>query len=201
MSDTVSNDVANAKLCLSCASDLRPQASKCPECGTVQNWRRHLPSLAVLFSIILGAGSVFSMAYPVVQELLKKEFDPQATRVGVNAKTYTVLLENRGKAPVAINYVSLFFGSELLFLDIEGGDAVIDAGASRILKFLIPADFERPFDVTFEKDSLEGGTEQMCEILISVIGSGEEEWFTLTEPERDGCWALHDYITGVQSVG
>jgi len=141
------------------------------------------------------------MAYPVVQELLKKEFDPRATRVGVNAKTYTLLLENKGKAPVAINYINLFFGDDLLFLDIEGGDAVIDASASRILKLLIPDEFKRPIEVDFTSTSGSSESEQECSVLVSVIGSGKEQWFTLVEPERDGCWSLHDFITGQQTVG
>ena len=186
------------KACKECTNLIDVRATKCKECGAFQNWRGHLGFAAILVSIILGGISVFSTSYPVVKEILTAEFEVQVKRIGVNAKYYTVIVRNLGKQPVAIQYINILYGEKLEFLEIKGDDNVIPAMNSRILRLHLPFDFSRPEVVDFLRTELDGTTFERCEILIALVGEGENEWFFL---EENGCLEMDDFLTGLQTLG
>lgn len=198
--DGTKSDTPNSKICLECRQPIDAQALKCKECNAYQNWRQHLPLLAVLLTILLGGLSVFSTSYPVAQDILSKDFDMSVKRVGVNSDYYTVMVQNTGRQPAAIKYINIFYGENVDFLHIDGGDTIIPENKSRILRLRLPEGFVRPSDnIDFSRREVgKNNVIQRCEILISVIGSNREEWFEIKE---ESCWDMHDFLTGIQSVG
>ena len=93
---------APTKNCLVCASKIPANALKCTECGTYQNWRRHLDFGNTFLALIIALLSVISLSSEKLSTLVseiwnqKQQFEPLAQVVKIDEHLVTLLISNQG---------------------------------------------------------------------------------------------------------
>ncbi len=59
--------------CITCKREIDRAALKCAECGSLQNWRRHLQFSATILSLIIAIISVSGLVVPMLVQTFKQE--------------------------------------------------------------------------------------------------------------------------------
>lgn len=72
--------------CIACAREMASGAVKCAQCGSFQNWRRHLQFSATVLSLVVAIISVSGLVVP----LLVKTFQQETSAVKVTFRSATI---------------------------------------------------------------------------------------------------------------
>jgi predicted nucleic acid-binding Zn ribbon protein len=62
-----------SRRCVACCKPIELGASKCTECGTYQNWRRHLDFGATVLSLLVAVISVTGLVVPILLRAFQEE--------------------------------------------------------------------------------------------------------------------------------
>ncbi len=67
----VAHSSKNSRLCGACRSTIHIDAKKCPNCGSFQDWRRHIILSNTLFALLVALISVGGVFGPTIVELFR----------------------------------------------------------------------------------------------------------------------------------
>lgn len=98
--------------CKFCREALREGATRCPACGSFQNWRRHLTLSATVLSLLVALVSVSALALPVFVDA----FEPRRSRVSVELSFWSgdyayLYFTNDGSRPALVESIDLHLGT------------------------------------------------------------------------------------------
>ncbi len=86
--------------CIECRKEIQDDASKCTECGSFQDWRRHFSSGSMVLSLIVALVSVLALSAEKIQSLVTG-YNSNLSISGIeasNGKITLVALNDGGQA-------------------------------------------------------------------------------------------------------
>ena len=102
--NSVADDDSSAhdsKRCVSCLESMVPGATKCPHCGSFQNWRRYLNLSTVMLSLLIALISVSTVGISIFKEVII----PKRAKLNVlildkdGDLSFQLIVNNTGNAP------------------------------------------------------------------------------------------------------
>lgn len=120
--------MTDTKLCAGCKDEIHKSASICKECGTNQNFLRHLKGSGVMVSLLVALVSVITSGLTAISSLEKDEpyskttFKVISDYVASDAKSIIIYPENTGTAFSQIGHMQLFMNGadgESASLEVE----------------------------------------------------------------------------------
>jgi len=103
---------AQKHYCLFCRKEIHCKATKCPECGSFQNWRRNVNLSITLLSLVIALVSVSGIVVPIIQQSLTDPRSNISLEFAFVDDSYAYLyLANSGARPALIESLVLKIGS------------------------------------------------------------------------------------------
>lgn len=92
------NEVKKEKLCIVCAKPMPMAGTKCTECDSFQNWRRHLHFSSNILALLVALISVISLSIPI----LKDAFTTDNSKLSIQFQSFNkhgavFMVSNTGK--------------------------------------------------------------------------------------------------------
>lgn len=161
-------EMEETKRCLECRKAIEPSASLCVECGSYQDWRRHIKIWTPVLGFVLAfLAFVFSIVPQIRSSVFPSPPKISAQVSSVSARNLTILVSNLGERRLIVNPV------------------LKCVSADRIDEEIV--DYEEPFRIWFT--TVEGQLENP--LTVAELGGSERATFSISE-NLDGSWLDHE---------
>ncbi|WP_157994810.1 hypothetical protein [Paracoccus tegillarcae] len=156
------------KRCVECRKAIQPRASLCVECGSHQDWRRHIKTWTPVLGFILAfLAFVISIAPQIRSSFFPSPPKISAQVSSVSARNLTILVSNLGERRLIIDPVLKCVSADTIDEEI--------------------VDYEEPFRVW--STTVEGQLENP--LTVAELGGNESATFSISE-NLVGSWLEHE---------
>ena len=105
-------EVQEASRCKICKSPIHAEAKKCTECGSFQNWRRHIVLSNTLLALVVALVSVSGALGPTIREMFRPIKSSIYIHVfDVSSNEINVVAGNSGTRPGLLKRARLSYGT------------------------------------------------------------------------------------------
>jgi hypothetical protein len=193
---------APQSLCSTCYKSIDPRARKCTECGSFQDWRRHLSIGSSVLALLVALVSVTALAVPMIKSTFGTEnSDMHFTIQGVMQNQIYVMISNTGTRPGSVNDMSLSLRNFVVRAGLSISPLLIRPGEARQIVVPIPPPVREAIDRGFITARAAGEAPDVENVTITYtnFANSASQTFIYDLPLKDlvraGGTAWHECAT------